>query len=112
MAGFFFNLGRTVGSGLRQGKWIFHSFTGTEEDALLAEFELGRDLAAQFLLQTPAASSPESVALLAEVGLRLVARVKDRRRQFRFHIVQAPDVNAFALPAGFVFLTRPLWAFC
>jgi predicted Zn-dependent protease len=112
MGGFFFNLGRTVGSGLRKGKWFWQSVAGSEDEALQAEFAVGRDLAWGLLRQLPADTDPAAVRLLDELNGRLSACVRDRRRQFCACPLKAPEVNAFALPGGFVFVTRPLLELC
>ena len=52
MAGFFFDLGRSIRSGLRKGQWVFDSVTGSEADALRAEYQAGRDLAQALLGET------------------------------------------------------------
>jgi predicted Zn-dependent protease len=112
MGSFFFNLGRSVGSGLRKGKWFWQSLAGTEDDALRAEHEVGRDLAWALLRQFQADTDPASVQLLDELTVRLAACVRDRRRHFCVCPVQAPEVNAFALPGGYLFVTRPLLDLC
>ena len=112
MGGFFFNLGRSVGSGLRKGKWFWQSLAGTEDEALRAEHEVGRDLAWALLRQFEADTDPASVGLLDGLTARLAVCVRDRRRRFCVCPVQAPEVNAFALPGGYLFVTRPLLDLC
>lgn len=112
MDGFFFNLGRSVGSGLRKGRWFWQSLAGSEDDAVRAEHEVGRDLAWGLLRQFQADTDPPTVRLLDELTVRLSGCVRDRRRRFCVCPVQAPEVNAFALPGGFVFVTRPLLELC
>jgi beta-barrel assembly-enhancing protease len=112
MAGFFFNLGRNVRATLRKGKWVVQSLTGSEAEAIEAEFELGRDLAWGMLRQMEADPDPRAVQLLAELGGRLAGSVRDRRRRFCASPVNAAEVNAFALPGGFLFVTRPLLDLC
>jgi predicted Zn-dependent protease len=112
MGGFFFNLGRSVGTGLRKGKWFWQSLAGSEDEALQAEFEVGRDLAWGLLRQFQADTDPATVRLLDDVTARLSSCVRDRRRRFCVCPVTAPEVNAFALPGGFLFVTRPLLELC
>jgi hypothetical protein len=112
MGGFFFNLGRSVGSGLRKGKWFWQSLAGNEEDALRAEHEAGRDLAWGLLRQFEADTDPATTRLLDDLKVRLSACVRDRRRRFCVCPVKAAEVNAFALPGGYLFVTRPLLELC
>src|SRR5689334_12644653 len=94
MGGFFFNLGRSVGSGLRKGKWFWQSLAGSEDDALQAEYEVGRDLAWGLLRQMQADTDPASVRLLDDLTAGLSSCVRDRRRRFCVCAVKAPEVNA------------------
>jgi predicted Zn-dependent protease len=45
---------------------------------------------------------------VAEIGARLGAAQGDGSRSFEFRVVQTADLNAFALPGGFVFVTDAL----
>jgi Zn-dependent protease with chaperone function len=107
-----YNLGRRLGPKLREANWIFRSLTGTEAEAIRAEVAVGRDLERAFLDQMEPSADPHARDLVAELGGRLAARVESREWRFRFRVVEAPEVNAFALPGGPVFLTRSLIQFC
>jgi predicted Zn-dependent protease len=112
MGSFFYNLGKMVGPSLRKGKWVFQSLAGNEDDALRTELEVGRDLAQTLTREMSPDGHPQARQLLQELGAALAARVRDRRRQFSFRLVQAAEVNGYALPGGFVFVTRPLLELC
>jgi predicted Zn-dependent protease len=112
MAGFFYKLGRLLGPKVRQANWVVSSLTGTEEDALRAEEQVGRDLAESFLRQMEVEDDPAVLAVLQEVGGRLVPCLKDKRRSFRFVVGRTRELNAYALPGGFIFVMRPLLEFC
>ena len=49
---------------------------------------------------------PDLVQYVNEVGSRLAAHSDRPKVQFHFGIVDTPDVNAFALPGGFVYVNR------
>lgn len=49
-------------------------------------------------------------AYVDEIGQRLVAVSEYADRQFTFTVVDSPIVNAFALPGGYVYVTRGLLA--
>lgn len=112
MSGFFYNLGRKVGTNLRKAHWVYSSLTGTEADAIRAEHAVGRDLAQGFVQQTELEHDPAIQQALADMGARLAGQVEGRRRPFTVRVVRSPEINAYALPGGFVFLTRPLLEFC
>ncbi|MFN3544622.1 MAG: M48 family metalloprotease [Thiobacillus sp.] len=50
-------------------------------------------------------------AYVSEVGRRLAAQTPWPRLNWRFTVLDASEINAFALPAGQVYLTRGLLAF-
>jgi predicted Zn-dependent protease len=112
MGSFFFDLGRSVRATMRKGNWVLQSLTGDEADALAAEYKLGRDLAWGMLRQMEADPDPAAAQLVERLGNRLAGCVRDRRRRFCICPVKADDVNAFALPGGFLFVTRPLLELC
>jgi predicted Zn-dependent protease len=107
-----YNLGRYLSPRLREANWLLRSLTGTEAEAIRAEFAVGRDLARSFSRQF--GTCPDAVVndLVTDLGTRLAHRVTDPHWRFTFAVVTAPEVNAFALPGGFVFLTRSLVEFC
>lgn len=112
MAGFFYQLGKLAGPRFRKANWLFRSLTGTEADAIRAEFQVGRDLAHAVAQEMQLDPDPDIGQILREVGTRLAGRVKDRHRSFAFQSLQATESNAFALPGGFIWVTRPLVELC
>jgi predicted Zn-dependent protease len=112
MGGFFYNLGKRVGSNLRKANWVMRSLTGTEVEAVQAEYAVGRDLARALAPQLSVDADPAVEQFLDDLGSRLASRVKDRQRYFHFRAVRTPESNAFALPGGFIFVTRPLLELC
>lgn len=72
------------------------------------EIELGTDYSRQINAQLPLINDPEVVRYVNVLG-DSIARVADTRNlDWRFYIVDSPDVNAFALPGGFVYVNRGL----
>jgi predicted Zn-dependent protease len=112
MAGFFYKLGRMLGPKVRQANWVVSSLAGTEADAIRAEEQVGRDLAQSFLEQMDVEDDPAVLGVIQEVGSRLVPCVKSRERAFRFVVGRSRELNAYALPGGFIFVMRPLLEFC
>jgi len=112
MAGFFYNLGKKIGPKLRKANWVVRSLVGTEAESVKAEYAVGRDLAVAFLQEMEADREPALAEFLGDVGGRLVQAVKNRQWPFHFLTVRSVQINAFALPGGFIFLTRPLLELC
>ena len=74
------------------------------------DVELGRRAAAQARQQLPMVNDAQVRSYVASIGRRLVSAVPSqfRHRGFRytFEVVNARDINAFALPGGPMFLYR------
>jgi predicted Zn-dependent protease len=112
MSGLFYNLGRRVGPKVRKAKWIWHSMTGTEADSIKIENEVGRDLAREIRLQAEIDRDSRVEQMLNETGLRLRECVANESRTFSFEAIAGAEPNAFALPGGFIFLTRSILELC
>jgi beta-barrel assembly-enhancing protease len=73
------------------------------------ETELGDGIAAGFI-----AGSQEEPALepyVSAVGATLVQNVSRKDITYKFHVIRSPDVNAFAVPGGHVFITTGMLDF-
>lgn len=110
--GLFYSLGKAAGPKIRKGMWMWRSLTGTEEETIAAEFDVGRDLATEVVKQVKVDDDPETLKMIKEVGQRLKARVRNKKRKFTFAVMINSEPNAFALPGGFIFITRGLLELC
>ncbi|HEX2188977.1 MAG TPA: M48 family metallopeptidase [Longimicrobiaceae bacterium] len=72
------------------------------------EEELGDSYAAEIGAQTPLIRDPAAVAELNRLGRALAARADSTGRRYDFHLVDSPEVNAFAIPGGHVYVNRGL----
>ena len=103
-----YEFGRLSGPILRKGAWVWRSVAGSEDESIEAEFAVGRDMANAFLRELALDTDEATRAQVAAVGAALASRVKNKQRAFAFSIVAADAPNAFALPGGFIFVTRNL----
>ena len=76
---------------------------GEEEEA-----ELGATLAAQASKEVRLIEDPAAVGALNEIGRGLAERADSTGRRYTFYLVDSPEVNAFAIPGGHVFVNRGL----
>ncbi len=78
------------------------------------DIKLGRQAASQARSQLPMLRDSQVNGYVASVGRRLVAALPARLRhsgfRYSFEVVNARDVNAFALPGGPIFVTRGILA--
>ena len=112
MEDFFFKLGRKAGAGARKGRWIWASLTGSESEALEAEYQAGCDMARAFDGTARFDDDPQRLEFLAQITRRLSDRLINKQRRWRVALIQADEPGAFALPGGFVYVTRPLLELC
>jgi predicted Zn-dependent protease len=70
--------------------------------------ELGEEASRAVALRMGIANQPKATAYLNDVGHRLAAQVPDQRFSYVFQIVDQPEPNAFAAPAGYIFVSRGL----
>src|SRR5262245_43738264 len=69
----------------------------TQQDA-----DIGRQSSAQVERQLPVLSTPAASRLVDRVGQRLAAQANGPNFNYRFKVLNLSDVNAFALPGGYI----------
>lgn len=87
--------------------------TGRREITFMSnarEAELGREAAAQVAREMGIVDDPELSAYVAAVGARVARESPRQEVPYRFQIVDIPEPNAFALPGGYVYVSRGLLA--
>jgi predicted Zn-dependent protease len=88
--------------------------TGKQDFVLMSEAEeinLGVKYHQQIIEEMPVYADRELAAYVEEVGQR-VARFSDRPQlNYRFTLLDSTQVNAFALPGGYIYITRGLLAY-
>ena len=76
---------------------------------LQEELDLGKKLDQQILKETPLASDKQAAAELTEYGNNLIKNVRRPEIPYTFRIIKDDDLNAFAIPGGFVYFSERLW---
>jgi predicted Zn-dependent protease len=87
--------------------------TRTPEVTLVSvadEQRLGAEMARQIEQQIGLVDDASLRAYVAAIGSRLVADLPQQVAQYRFQIVDMNEPNAFALPGGYVYVSRGLLA--
>lgn len=72
------------------------------------DVELGRASAAEVERQIPIVRDPAVRNYVAAIGQRLAAAAPPPKFPYEFHVTNLSDVNAFALPGGFMYVNRGL----
>src|ERR1051326_9325615 len=72
------------------------------------EWQLGNQLAAQVQQQVRLVNDPVALSYVRSVGERIHSVTPLADRPFNFYIVDDPEVNAFSLPGGHIYINRGL----
>jgi Zn-dependent protease with chaperone function len=70
------------------------------------DVEIGAQSAAEAERQLPLVRDADVEAYVNRIGQKLAANAGGPQFQYRFRVINASDINAFALPGGFVYLNR------
>jgi len=87
--------------------------TGRHEVALVSastERKLGAEVAKEVAATMGLVDDPKVVGYVREVGARVAAHSPLKSVDYMFAVVDMPEPNAFALPGGYVFVSRGLLA--
>jgi predicted Zn-dependent protease len=74
------------------------------------EIQIGRQAARDVERSLPMYKDPEVVAYVQELGRVLAEQAKRKDVAYRFKVVDTEDVNAFALPGGWLYVNAGLVA--
>jgi predicted Zn-dependent protease len=72
------------------------------------EIEIGQDVASRLLGAAPLVPDPAMQRYVNHVGRWLAAQTERPDLPWRFGVLDAPQLNAFAVPGGTIFITRGL----
>jgi predicted Zn-dependent protease len=72
------------------------------------EVQMGQDYAQQINAQLPIIKDPEIVRYINVLGDSIAKLADDRSLSWQFFVVNASEVNAFAVPGGYVYVNRGL----
>lgn len=101
------------------GGWLLagcatNPVTGESDYVLMSEqqeISLGQRYNREILKEMPPYDDPELNALVRSIGKQLAAHSHRTGLDYRFTIVDSPTVNAFALPGGYIYITRGMLAY-
>ena len=88
--------------------------TGKRELSLMSEaqeIELGRQMDVEIRREMGLYADPELQSYVEEVGMRLARASERPNLPWHFAVVDQPAINAFALPGGYIYLTRGILPF-
>jgi predicted Zn-dependent protease len=68
------------------------------------DVELGEQSAQQIMAQTPMLNDPQIDGYIKQLGKKLASKAAGERFPYQFRVVATREINAFALPGGFLFV--------
>ena len=68
------------------------------------DIELGRRSAQEIAQQVPILGDRQIVNYVQQLGARLASKASGHKFPYQFSVVATKDINAFALPGGFIFI--------
>jgi predicted Zn-dependent protease len=88
--------------------------TGTPDLVLMSEdqeIQLGREAAHEVLKAYRSYEDPRLQRYVSRIGRELSAHSHRSHVVFHFTVLDSPEVNAFALPGGYIYITRGILAY-
>ena len=96
------------------GSCAINPVTGKQDFVLMsedAELDMGRKTAPEILREFGYYDDAALQAYVQRVGAELAAHSHRTNLVYRFTVLDSTDVNAFALPGGYIYITRGLLAY-
>lgn len=69
------------------------------------EIKIGQETKSQVFAEMPAHPNPIMRDYVTEIGNKMVAQSARKNLRYEFYALESPEVNAFAAPGGFIFVT-------
>lgn len=88
--------------------------TGEQDFVLMSEeqeISLGRQYSAEIIKEMPVYDDPALTKLVQSIGEQVAANSHRPELIYRFTVLDSPKVNAFALPGGYIYITRGMLAY-
>ncbi len=88
--------------------------TGKRDSVMMSEqqeISLGKQSHQQILKQYPRYKDERLQRYVSDLGQELAKKSHRSQLPFTFTVVDSPDINAFALPGGYIYVTRGIMAY-
>jgi predicted Zn-dependent protease len=101
-------LGRKSAPLLFKANWILKSLAGSESEKIRAEFQMGYLLAQVYEEKVSVIENNR----LSSIAGKLVSSLRNKERKYRFRLDSSGELNALAIPGGFIYLSEKLFDLC
>ena len=96
------------------GSQVINPVTGQAERSVMSEaqeIEEGKKSHEEVLKEYSALKNPKLQAYVNGIGQALAKQSQRANLQWTFTVLDSPEINAFALPGGYVYVTRGIMAY-
>jgi predicted Zn-dependent protease len=96
------------------GSQVINPVTGQAERSVMSEaqeIEEGKKAHEEVLKEYSALKNPKLQAYVNGIGQGLAKQSQRANLQWTFTVLDSPEINAFALPGGYVYVTRGIMAY-
>ncbi|QPF76779.1 M48 family metalloprotease [Roseateles sp. DAIF2] len=96
------------------GSTVVNPVSGRAERSVMSlgqEVEEGRKAHQEVLKEYSALDDPKLQAYVGALGRKLAAQSHRAELEWHFTVLDSPEVNAFALPGGYIYVTRGILAY-
>ncbi|WP_199611039.1 M48 family metalloprotease [Flocculibacter collagenilyticus] len=103
-----------IGLGLSLQGCAVNPATGSIDTVLMSksrEKEIGKENYEKIIKSMPIYKDEQLQKYIEEIGQQVAAKSDSPEYEYVFTIIDSPDINAFALPAGYIFINRGLLAY-
>lgn len=97
-------LALSLGAGIAEGQTKINP--GWNMFSAQQDVEIGQQSAVQAERQLPILRDADVENYINRIGQKLAANAGGPQFQYRFRVVNASDINAFALPGGYIYINR------
>ncbi len=91
-----------------KANWVRQSLAGSESEKIQAEFQMGCLLAQVYGKQVPGIGNNR----LSEIAGTLASSLRNTERKYCFKLDRSGELNALAIPGGFIYLSEKLFDLC
>jgi predicted Zn-dependent protease len=108
MSSLAYMLGRKSAPLFFKTNWILKSLTGSESEKIEAEYQMGCLMAQVYDEKIPSTENNR----LSEIATKLIHSLRNKDRKYRFRLDRSNELNAIAIPGGFIYLSEKLFDLC
>jgi Zn-dependent protease with chaperone function len=106
--GFAYALGRKAAPLFFKANWILKSLAGSEAEKIAAELQMGYLLAQAYEEKVPSIENNR----LVDIAEKLTSCLRNTERKYRFKLDRSGELNALAMPGGFIYCSEKLFDLC